>query len=261
VEPELRVNRWARVLLVMGVYILAISLAGIAHATLPPLGPSWPVWWVITAVSLACLAAAFCLPVAIGVLAEASKVNRWARCSAWVALFACFSLVMWGGVQILTADEEVFKSRNLMYACIENQRELAVAALMYADDHGGRLPPAQEWCDLLRPYLKDAHAFVCPAARNLRCSYAFNANLSGVRLDDSPESRHVVIFFESDRGWNAAGGPELLPAQPRHRFGEMDISIVGNRQGLVTSSSSSRYRLVETEQWQPQPQAAREATH
>ena len=191
------------------------------------------------------------LRLTIALLAKALRV-------VVLGLLALFAYGVWAFV---SADLRFDLSRARAATCVSNVAGLARAALKYAQDHGGRLPPAQEWCDLLRPYLKNAHAFVCPAAKNLRCSYAFNANLSGVRLDDIPESRHVVIFFESDRGWNAAGGPELLPAQPRHRFGEADMLVRGNRQGLGTSSSSSRYRLVETDQWQPRPQAAREATH
>ena len=119
----------------------------------------------------------------------------------------------------------------------------------------GACPRPREWCDLLRPYLKDATAFVCPATKNQRCSYAFNANLSGVRLADIPKSRRVVILFESDRGWNAAGGPELLPAQPRHSL-ERDVALRGVRQTLA-ASGWSRDRLVETDHWLPQARAAK----
>jgi len=144
------------------------------------------------------------------------------------------------------------QSRALAWFCIDNQRDLARAAQMYARDCGGRLPPAQEWCDLLRPYLKDAKAFVCPATRNQRCSYAFNASLSQVRLASIREPGGVVLFFESDRGWNAAGGPELLPAQPRHQGARIDGWAFAD--GHV--KGGTRDLAKAPEHWQPQPQAA-----
>ena len=139
--------------------------------------------------------------------------------------------------------------------CLENVLRLTDAADAYARDHGGRLPPAREWCDRLRPYLKDAKAFVCPATRNQRCSYAFNANLSQVRLASIREPGGVVLFFESDRGWNAAGGPELLPTKPRHRFGSLDGWAFANGDAM----GSRRAEMKAPECWQPQPQAAGKA--
>lgn len=181
------------------------------------------------------------------------------------------ALLMLGVLVVLAWLDRVFtagvikqeQSRAFVGVCAHNQARLGAAMLTYAENHGGRLPPAQEWCDRLRPYLKlfappDAdpfEAFVCPATRNQRCSYAFNANLSGVRLADIPKSRRVVILFESDRGWNAAGGPELLPAQPRHSL-ERDVALRGVRQTLA-ASGWSRDRLVETDHWLPQARAAK----
>ena len=90
-EPELRVNRWARALQVMAGYMVMVILA--AELPLPKAG--WTSWWVL-AVALACLAAIFSLPIAIGVLREASKGNRWARRWAWVALLVSLPLVPFG---------------------------------------------------------------------------------------------------------------------------------------------------------------------
>ena len=134
--------------------------------------------------------------------------------------------------------------------CLENVLRLTDAADAYARDHGGRLPPAREWCDRLRPYLKDAKAFVCPATRNQRCSYAFNARLSEAPRASIKESVVVIFFFESDRGWNSAGGPELLPAQPRHSFGRVDAFALGNgRQQHISMKYPGH--MVEDDCWRP----------
>jgi len=36
-----------------------------------------------------------------------------------------------------------------------------------------------------------------------------------------------VLIFESDAGWNAAGGAELLPDEPRHKRGDNYIFADG----------------------------------
>jgi len=101
-------------------------------------------------------------------------------------------------------------------ACLKHQHALLDAIVAYAREHGERYPPARDWCDRVRPYVKDPQAFVCPAARNRRCSYAFNAQLSELPTDTLADGHPVVLLFESDRGWNAAGGRELLVERPRH---------------------------------------------
>ena len=65
-------------------------------------------------------------------------------------------------------------------------------------------------------HLPSDNVLACPAAPELECGYAFNAAVDGLprRALDRPSD--LIIIFESDAGWNAAGGPELLPDEPRH---------------------------------------------
>ena len=135
--------------------------------------------------------------------------------------------------------------------CLDHEQAFGRALFAYATDHGDRYPPARDWCDHLRPYLKDPQAFVCPAAKNQRCSYAFNARLSGLPLLDHPG--RIVVLFESDRGWNAAGGPELLPAEPRHHGNDHWGSATGNS---VAVPASQRPARSAPEYWIPGAQAA-----
>jgi len=86
-------------------------------------------------------------------------------------------------------------------------------------DNNGVLPLAHGWCDSISPHLKTPqvpYPLVCPEASDHRCGYAYNARLSGVRADTLPHPSATVVLFESDAGWNATGGPELLPNAPRH---------------------------------------------
>ena len=140
--------------------------------------------------------------------------------------------------------------------CLGNVKVLAVAMLMYADDYDDTFPPAHNWCDQVQPYLgrasRDhlphirrsvAESFVCPKARHLRCGYAYNSALAGMRYEALADPGRAVLIFESDAGWNAHGGPELLPEQPRHQSDNYAFADGHARAG----SRSEAHEL----QWQP----------
>ena len=121
------------------------------------------------------------------------------------------------------------------FDCSTNLEILSSALSMYVDDYGHTFPIANTWCDGLYPYIQQRIAswepedmdaeirgmLICPAVPGLVCGYAFNAALSGAAygaIEDPKED--TVVLFESDWGWNAAGGPELLPDEPRHLGGD-----------------------------------------
>jgi len=119
--------------------------------------------------------------------------------------------------------------------CYGNLEILASALEMYLDDYDNRFPLTNTWCNGLYPYIQERISpwepadmdaeirgmLICPAVPELVCGYAFNAALSGVSYDAIEDPRQdTVVVFESDWGWNAAGGPELLPDEPRHLGGE-----------------------------------------
>ncbi len=104
--------------------------------------------------------------------------------------------------------------------CLSNAMNIALAFQMYLEDNDGAFPPADAWCDLLWDYVKNEQVFGCLEAEGLRCAFAYNRALSGVRVNDIAEPDAVVVVFESPRGWNGAGGPEALPAKPRHLEGD-----------------------------------------
>ena len=112
--------------------------------------------------------------------------------------------------------------------CLSNVRNLSLSLQLYFCDNDDCFLPATNWCDVLHPYVhnREVKVFACPAAPDLPCGYAFNASLSGASMLDVYDPGQTVAFFESDRGWNAAGGPELLPYEPRHlggnNFGYVD---------------------------------------
>jgi len=89
----------------------------------------------------------------------------------------------------------------------------------YAAHHGGRLPPASSWCDALIPYGPEGlRGHMSVLHQGWPC--ALNSSLAGVTFHALQDPERTVMIFESDAGWNAAGGPELLPDEPRHFAGD-----------------------------------------
>jgi prepilin-type processing-associated H-X9-DG protein len=99
--------------------------------------------------------------------------------------------------------------------CVNNEKQLALAIRIYSGDNTNHFPPAATWCDAIKPEAGSEKIFKCPAANSdSRCDYAFNSKLDG--MDESKINPQTVMIFESDGGWNANGGPELMIGKPRH---------------------------------------------
>ena len=83
--------------------------------------------------------------------------------------------------------------------------------------------------------------FKCPAADSTsRCDYAFNSKLGG--MDVSKVNPQTVMIFESDGGWNANGGSELLPAKARHLRKFYVVAFVDGHVEAVTQSRLNTLR-------------------
>ncbi len=130
--------------------------------------------------------------------------------------------------------------------CLNNEKQLALAVMVYSGDHTNHLPPAATWCDAIQSAAGGSDkVFKCPAANpGSRCDYAFNAKLDG--LDAGKVNPQTVMIFEADGGWNANGGPELLPARARHGHGT--IYVVAFADGHVEAVNQSR---LNTLRWDP----------
>ncbi len=142
------------------------------------------------------------------------KLAQTGCLSVLAAALACY--LGWGAwVSAVHMREERRAS-----ACTDRVMALSKAMLMYLADYGEAFPPAGVWSDRMAPYLPSAGDFVCPDTRGERCSYAFSGALGGLKVNAVQDPRATVVLFESDRGWNAAGGAELLPDRPRHSGGD-----------------------------------------
>jgi hypothetical protein len=98
--------------------------------------------------------------------------------------------------------------------CLSHIHHLSLALEMYVSDWG-RYPEAAKWCDVTLEYVPDRTWYRCPEAPG-ECGYAYNSALDRKLPDTANGIRDLVVIFESDGGWNAHGGRELLPPFPRH---------------------------------------------
>jgi hypothetical protein len=117
------------------------------------------------------------------------------------------------------------KAQNIN--CVNHAQQVALAVRLYADEHDGKCPPAVNWCDAVVNNLSGPEAFRCPQRRDLQSGFAFNAGVAGKTLSSIPPD--TVLIFESDGGWNFAGGSESLTPRPPHGrnyvFGFADGSV------------------------------------
>jgi prepilin-type processing-associated H-X9-DG protein len=149
-------------------------------------------------------------------------------------------------------------ARAYTLTCLSHSKQLALAMQSYLQDHHDVYPAAGSWSDALKPYVS-ADTFRCPHSKDKRCGFAFNAVLGGRRAADiTADPGRLVLFFESDAGWNAHGGPELLPAEPRHFGGDNVAYADGHARWLSRArrgdSSPPRWLRAyppETVAWDP----------
>lgn len=140
------------------------------------------------------------------------------------------------------------KQKAQQVHCMNNERQLALAVKLYSADNTNSYPTAETWCDAIQTHVgSNTKVFQCPsAAPESRCGYAYNASLSG--LDESKVHPQTVMIFESDAGWNAHGGPELLPADARHGRRTKKTYLVAFADGHVEAVAADRLYSL---RWEP----------
>ena len=135
------------------------------------------------------------------------------------------------------------KAQNI--ACINNVKQLNLGVMMYASDNKDVFPSGAKWCDTLMPYLKNENVYRCPQGKpGQRSHYAFNSRLAEHGTKEVQAPAETVLIFETDGGWNVAGGRELLPVKPRHG----GAYVIGFADGHVETVRSAR---LEKLRWEP----------
>ena len=100
-----------------------------------------------------------------------------------------------------------------------NAKQICLAMLMYSDENDGRFPPAENWPDVLKPYIGNEKILTSPFTPEAGRAWAMNKNLDSRKLRDIKQPYRVVLVFEARFNSPPAGGRELFPEYPRGRTG------------------------------------------
>lgn len=135
------------------------------------------------------------------------------------------------------------RERAQQSQCLNNVKQLSVSMQMYLTDWDA-YPPVGRWNDAVQPYFRRPEVMVCPRVKPAEPSYAMNERLSGRLSKDVKSPASTISLFESVPGPNRAGGPELLPAPPRHSSGHSVGYVDGHAMTVNTED-------VKTHNWNP----------
>jgi hypothetical protein len=136
------------------------------------------------------------------------------------------------------------KSKAQTINCVNNLKQLSIAIKIYSRDNNDKFPSAANWCDAINTTVGSPRVFQCPDNLSLRCAYAYNKKVSG--MEEGKVDPQTVVLFESNLGWNGAGGPNDVAM--RHRRQSNQLVIVGFADGSVQQIPASR---LSTLRWEP----------
>ncbi len=152
-------------------------------------------------------------------------------------------------VALLGLSVARYQSNERRTTCLGMVYNLAATTSMYLMDWQ-ETPNPRTWSDQFDEYMESANGYRCPNAKGLRCAYAFNTGVTATRAghhfpfrpkpDPNANPDDLIIIFESDRGWNAHGGRELLPVEPRHMGGDVYGFLDGHSDWVKRGDPSAR---------------------
>ncbi|MDP6034586.1 MAG: hypothetical protein QGG55_00940, partial [Verrucomicrobiota bacterium] len=144
------------------------------------------------------------------------------------------------------------KARANRIKSINNMRQITRALHNYADENGGKLPPADKWCDAIMRVVGSPMVFVSPLDQDAIAqsrtgkkvsSYAFNAALAGKSLHEL--DHRTVLVFECNLGWNGSGGlKDLHKNVPPDQW---NVALVSGDSQLTNPNHMQRSQM----RWSP----------
>lgn len=149
-------------------------------------------------------------------MSEVSVENTGGRENlSWLRIIKLLLIVIFSVVILLIISfilyEPIPRERAERITCMANMKQLGLAFIIYAQDHSDSYPTSEKWCDLLLPYFKmESDVFICKGSDTEKdqSSYCFNKNVIGKKYSEIPSD--TVLLFETKKGWNQVGGPEIL---------------------------------------------------
>ncbi|HOS94239.1 MAG TPA: copper amine oxidase N-terminal domain-containing protein, partial [Armatimonadota bacterium] len=110
----------------------------------------------------------------------------------------------------------VMTSIDQQAECAARMRQLSIALGRYMDEHGQRLPRAEEWVTAAKAYLQNPAAVSCPSAAGDVPSIAMNGQLSGLRGVDIAAPERTVLLFDSQPGVSVGTDESAMARRHNH---------------------------------------------
>ena len=222
-----------------------------------PIGPARTSGMAISSLILGCVGFVTCgataligLPLGIVAMVKVKKsegrLGGWGLALAGTIVSGVALLFLPIFAAMLLPALAKAKSKAQTINCVNNVKQIALSVRLYSADNNDTYPSVTNWCDALNSYVVVPKVYQCPAdTAQLRSGYAFNAKLNGVA--ETNVAPDTVMIFESDSGWNAGGGKELMITKPRHggRY------VVGLADGSVQQMTEAQIKQL---RWDPKIQ-------
>ena len=111
----------------------------------------------------------------------------------------------------------IARTQAMKIVSMSNAKQICLAMALYCDENDGRFPPAENWPDVLKPYIGNERILISPFAPEAGRAWAMNKNLDGRKLRDIKHPHRTVLIFETRFNTPPAGGIELLPEGTQER--------------------------------------------
>lgn len=160
---------------------------------------------------------------------------------AGIAVPAAASL-LFAPMMLATLFPALARSRQLAFrtVCANNLKQIGLSMHIYAEEHDGKYPTADRWCDLLvEDYDVREEVFRCKGAPEGLCNYAINKNLENFDTRSTPPD--MVVLFETNPGWNQAGGPEILTTD-NHRSEGCNVLFIDNHVEFIKTEDLDKLK-------------------
>lgn len=137
------------------------------------------------------------------------------------------------------------RERARASSCLSNEKQQAMAVLLYVADYDERYPPSdgQRYREKIADYQSNPLVFECPSDENGPPSYSFNTKLSRLPLAKLKQPNSTVMIFEGAE-WKKPDTPHL---------GSTNIAFADG------SCRSLGPNLIEGQIWSPLQPAAKPA--
>jgi hypothetical protein len=183
------------------------------------------------------LTAIIAIPVALWSVVESRRRGvQPLGAGAWVGLVAMAVCSLWF-ISGLFYARNVGLDKDRESDCLNNIKQINLAAILYAEDHGGHAPPPAHWIEALPAYSK-MRVFQCSAAKAGTVGYAYNPGAAGREWNSLPDAAKLVTFFDGTPGHDADGGRNAIVA--RHGIRPPFIATLAFADGRVRAATPAQ---------------------